>query len=166
MTFLWFYFFIHSQLNGLKWLIIIFLYFQLFVQLLHHLGTLDFTITDRAFHKHIRVRKSEWEHLNFRHCIRIVSFNVWVRYFVLDFKGTLWNSTQNIFPIHWKMRSLLKREDIRAPKFMDPIMNWWLPATTSILNNSSSYRLSRVTRSYSSWWKWLLDTRRPIVIPQ
>ena len=25
-----------------------------------------------------------------------LSFNVWVRYFVLNFKGTLWNSTQNI----------------------------------------------------------------------
>ena len=34
---------------------------------------------------------------------RILSFNVWVRYFVWNFKGYLWNSTQNILPIHWKM---------------------------------------------------------------
>ena len=27
-------------------------------------------------------------------CIKIISFNVWVRYFVWNFKGTLWNSTQ------------------------------------------------------------------------
>ena len=39
-------------------------------------------------------------------CLKIVSFNVWVRYFVWNFKGSLWNSTQNILPIHsihWKM---------------------------------------------------------------
>ena len=29
--------------------------------------------------------------------------NVWVRYFVWNFKRYLWNSTQNILPIHWKM---------------------------------------------------------------
>ena len=35
--------------------------------------------------------------------IKSTSFNVWVRYFVWNFKGTLWNSTQNISPIHWKI---------------------------------------------------------------
>ena len=33
----------------------------------------------------------------------IISFNVWVRYFVWNFKGTFSNSIQNILPIHWKM---------------------------------------------------------------
>ena len=35
---------------------------------------------------------------------RYLSFNVWVRYFVSNFKGYLWNFTQNILPIHvnWK----------------------------------------------------------------
>ena len=33
--------------------------------------------------------------------IKSTSFNVWVRYFVWNLKGTLWNSTQNILPIHW-----------------------------------------------------------------
>ena len=28
-----------------------------------------------------------------------VSFNEWVKYFVWNFKGTLWNSTQNVLPI-------------------------------------------------------------------
>ena len=30
----------------------------------------------------------------------------WVRYFVWNFKGYLWNSTQNILPIHWKIQFL------------------------------------------------------------
>ena len=33
-------------------------------------------------------------------------------------KGTLWNSTQNILPMLWKMCSLFKSEDLRAPRFM------------------------------------------------
>ena len=35
--------------------------------------------------------------------IKYTSSNVWVRYFVWNFKGNLWNSTQNILPIHWKL---------------------------------------------------------------
>ena len=40
-----------------------------------------------------------WDLLNLQHCLKIISFNVWVRYFMWNFKGTLWNSTQNILPI-------------------------------------------------------------------
>ena len=32
---------------------------------------------------------------------KIIYFNVWVRYFVWNFKGHHWNSTQNILPILW-----------------------------------------------------------------
>ena len=32
--------------------------------------------------------------------IEYMPFNVWVRYFVWNFKGYIWNSTQNILPIH------------------------------------------------------------------
>ena len=39
---------------------------------------------------------------------------VWVRYFVRNFKGTLWNSTQNILPIHWKIGFLFTGENLRA----------------------------------------------------
>ena len=28
---------------------------------------------------------------------------VWVRYFVQNFKGILWNSTENVLPIHWNL---------------------------------------------------------------
>ena len=41
--------------------------------------------------------------LNFHPSINYISFNVWVRYFVWNFKGYLWNSTRNILPILWKM---------------------------------------------------------------
>ena len=34
--------------------------------------------------------------LKFQPVNKIHIFNVWVRYFVWNFKGTLWNSTQNI----------------------------------------------------------------------
>ena len=45
------------------------------------------------------------------------SFNVWVRYFVWNFKGTLWNSTQNILSIHWKILFLYNIEILRALRF-------------------------------------------------
>ena len=54
--------------------------------------------------------------LNFR-CLKAACFNVWVRYFVPNFKGTLWNSTQNILPIGWKMCILLGIQNLRVPRF-------------------------------------------------
>ena len=45
------------------------------------------------------------------------SFDVWARYFVWNFKGTLWNSTQNILPIHWKIWILCSIELLRALRF-------------------------------------------------
>ena len=34
-----------------------------------------------------------------------------------NFKGTLWNSTQNILPIHWKLQILYNIEILRALRF-------------------------------------------------
>ena len=48
------------------------------------------------------------------------AFNVWVRYFVWKFKGTLWNSTQNILPMHWKIWSLYNIEILRALRIKSP----------------------------------------------
>ena len=48
---------------------------------------------------------------------KIISFNIWVRYFVWNFKGYLWNSTQNILPILWKMWILFTGENLRALRF-------------------------------------------------
>ena len=50
-------------------------------------------------------------------------FNVWVRYFVWNFKGYLWNSTQNISPIHWKMGFLYMAE---LSKFFKCPLGPWL----------------------------------------
>ena len=59
-----------------------------------------------------------YELLNLRALkISMLYKNVWVRYFVWNFKGYLWNSTQNISPIHWKMWILFKGEDLRALRF-------------------------------------------------
>ena len=52
--------------------------------------------------------------------IKSASFNVWVRYFEWNFKGTLWNSTQNIWPIHWKIWFLYNNESLRALRFKSP----------------------------------------------
>ena len=46
--------------------------------------------------------------------MKIASFIVWVRYSVWNFKRTLWNSTQNILPKHWKMSVLISGENLRA----------------------------------------------------
>ena len=54
--------------------------------------------------------------LNFQHCIKTPSFLVWVKYFVRDFKGSLWNLTQNILPIHCKIWFHNKIEILRALK--------------------------------------------------
>ena len=61
----------------------------------------------------------ELVNLRAQHCIRIISLNIWLRYFVWNFKGYwyLWNSTQNILPIHWKMCNLLRSENLGAPRF-------------------------------------------------
>ena len=48
---------------------------------------------------------------------KIASFNVWVRYFVWNFKGYLWNSTLNILPIHWQMWILFTGEKLSALRF-------------------------------------------------
>ena len=58
-----------------------------------------------------------WELLKLECCTKVISFNVWVRYFVWNFKGDLWNSTQNIIPIHWKMQILFTGENLRALRF-------------------------------------------------
>ena len=46
--------------------------------------------------------------------IKYTSFNVWARYFVWNFKWYLWNSTQNVLAIHWKIPFLNNVEFLRA----------------------------------------------------
>ena len=54
--------------------------------------------------------------------IKVISFNVWVRYFVWNFKGYLWNCTQNIIPIHWEMWILFTCENLRALRFKSSLV--------------------------------------------
>ena len=49
--------------------------------------------------------------------MKIIAFNVCARYFVWNFKGYLWNSTQNILPIHWKMWILFTGKKLRTLRF-------------------------------------------------
>ena len=55
---------------------------------------------------------------------KIASFNVWVRYFVWNFKGNLWNSTQNILPIHWKTWFSHKIEILRIFRSFQVFWQW------------------------------------------
>ena len=52
----------------------------------------------------------------------MISFNVWVRYFLWYFKGPLLNSTQYILPIHWKTCSLLRSDQLRVPIFTSSLV--------------------------------------------
>ena len=58
--------------------------------------------------------------------VKTTSFNEWVKYFVWKFKGTLWNSTQNILSINWKIWFLYNIEILRALRFKGSysFLNW------------------------------------------
>ena len=66
--------------------------------------------------------KNTYELLNLRahkfsYVNKINIFQCMGKIFVWNFKGTLWNSTQNILPIHWKIWFLCKIEISRALRF-------------------------------------------------
>ena len=51
----------------------------------------------------------------------IIFFNVWVRYFVWNFKGILWDSTQTILGIHWECVVYWK---VKIKEVLD-LWAWW-----------------------------------------
>ena len=53
-----------------------------------------------------------WKLLNFHFPTNYTSFNIWARQLVWNFKGYLWNSTQNTPPIHWKIQSIYNVENL------------------------------------------------------
>ena len=64
---------------------------------------------------------------------KTVSLNVLVRYFVWNFEGFLWNSTQNTLQIHWKICRSLISEDLRAPRLTSSqvfLKRPWSPNST------------------------------------
>ena len=71
-----------------------------------------------SFQKHLSALKSKSSWIfKFHQWIKATSFNVWVRYFVWNFKSTLWNSAQNILTIYWKIWFLNNIEILRALRF-------------------------------------------------
>ena len=67
------------------------------------------------FQERLWVRSSRL--FNYHSSINYTSSNVCARYFMWNFKGTLWNSTQNTISIHWKMIFLDSVEHFRTLKF-------------------------------------------------
>ena len=83
--------------------------------ILNNQHTVNLLVFWGAFQKRIYI----YELLNLRAlkismlcCIKIISFN-----FVWNFKGYLWNSTQNILPMHWKRYISFTGENLRALRF-------------------------------------------------
>ena len=54
--------------------------------------------------------------------IRYTSSNVWVKHVVWNFKGYLWNSIQNLLPIHWKIWLLFNTEIFKSRVSIDSCM--------------------------------------------
>ena len=81
--------------------------------------------------------KNTYEFLNLRALKlsplnKINIFQCMGKIFVWNFKGTLWNSTQNILPIYWKIWFLYNTEISRALIFKSPYMHFWnAPQATS-----------------------------------
>ena len=71
------------------------------------------------------------EHLTFHVWIKYPSFNAWIRYFVWNFKGCLWNSTQNILPIYWKIWFQYRVEILRPLGFKSSWMFFKCPSEIS-----------------------------------
>ena len=84
-----------------------------------------------------------------------------VRYFVWNFKGYLWNSTQNILPIHWKMWISFTYENLRALWFKSSLvflkrppgrLDQWIIWT----NDDPVHRHTYVSLVLINVWKMLL----------
>ena len=53
-------------------------------------------------------------------------FNIWVKYFVWNFKGYLWNPTQNLLSIHWKILFLYNVLILKALRFTSFHICFWI----------------------------------------
>ena len=82
--------------------------------------------------------KNTYELLNFHLWIKSTPFSVWVWHFVGNFKGTLWNSTQNILPIHWRIWFLYNIEILRALRFKSSCTFFKCPPSSLIYTVNGS----------------------------
>ena len=101
-------------LQGLWWFLLIFVY----VNMDTHSSSDIYNIITVTSHKSPGHFKNAYALLNQRTLkISALYTNVWARHFVWNFKGSLINSSQNIFPIHWKMCILFRCSNWRALRF-------------------------------------------------
>ena len=72
-----------------------------------------------------------------------------------NFKGTLWNSTQNILPIPWKVCFSFRHENLRALRFKISSVFLKCPPGTvyswNLINTDSANGLSLVQHLLSIW---------------
>ena len=79
--------------------------------------------------------------LKFSLWIESTSFNVWTRYFVWNFNGFLWNSTQNILCIHWKIQFQYNIEILRALGFKSSLVFLkWPPGQEKIPSSPGMFQ--------------------------
>ena len=78
-----------------------------------------------------------------------IVWNVWVRIFAWNFKGTLWNSTQNILPINLKDMHFIHRWIIKSKKGWAHERFWNAPWCRHVL---SVRRLSFITMYELNLW--------------
>ena len=61
-----------------------------------------------------------------------------------SFKGTLWNSTQNSLPIHWKMLFFLYNTEFLELRYHNHFCMWYPPRPCSLCNKSPYIVIMRV----------------------
>ena len=94
-----------------------------------------------------RLRALNLRNLRFSTVNKIHIFQGMVRYFVWNFKGYLRNSTQNILPIHWKIRFLYSAGILRTLKFKSSYM-FLKRHPGPIQDGTSGYTMLHVAECY------------------
>ena len=104
------------------------------------------------------------ESVALRQWIKSISFSVWERYFARNFKGALWNSTQNVLPIHWKIWFSYNAEILRARRFKRSYAHtccWYTSQGTVFISNQDFWiqnyvwNLHRWNLSHISQEQWV-----------
>ena len=62
-------------------------------------------------------QKCLWVHMRNSTTCEVLLFTIWVKYFVRTFKGNIWNSTQSVLPICWKIYISYGGETFRVLKY-------------------------------------------------
>ena len=76
-------------------------------------------------------------------------------YFGWNFKGCLWNSTQNISPMHWKMQVFYNAENLRALRFKGSYAVLKCPLVVPPSNKNyrkNPYRFKKIITGHKYAW--------------